>query len=278
VSDLRDILEAVAQTLRKPVSRCELYDPNVCDYEVEHGWQPVAISGFPFTREVAFRRSKRKVILFANPEFLCMKVKGDRSGPVFSLGRPDRVLFQQEVTRYARGDRSWPVYASEEVVATEIDSALQSENLAAAVDRLLRNASDGLHLRPDEVVLYFQPPEPATVLKTIDLLLPMTGETNPRSLPADAHMVPKQLRGLLPLLKRWGAPDDAERGRILESASKRALQKLVSTVEPHFNEIDVYLRSFDSLPMPEAAIALGTLAECASEARLLLARETKNNS
>ena len=275
MSDLRDILEAVAQTLRKPVSRCELYDPNVCDYELEHGWQPVAISGFPFTQEVAFRRSKRKVVLFASPEFICMQVKGDRSGPVFSLGRPDGVLFQQVVTRYARGDRSWPVYASEEATSAKIDSALQSQNLVAAVDLLLRNASDSLHLRPDEVVLYFQPPEPATVLKAIDLLLPVIGETKSRSLPADAHMVPKQLRALLPLLKRWGEPDDAERGRILESASKRALQKLVSTVKPHFDEIDVYLRSFDNLPMSEAAIALGTLAECAIEARLLLARETR---
>jgi hypothetical protein len=92
MADIRDILEAVAKTLRKSVGPCNVYDPNVCKFTMdsEHGWQPVVVAGAPFMHEVAFSRSGRRLTLFANADFLRIEVKGERSGEVFCVGQPDR--------------------------------------------------------------------------------------------------------------------------------------------------------------------------------------------
>jgi len=46
--------------------------------------------------------------------------------------------------------------------------------------------------------------------------------------------------------------------------------KFVAAVEPHIPSINEYLDSFGEEALPEAAAALGTLAECATEGKLIL--------
>ena len=126
------------------------------------------------------------------------------------------------------------------------------------------------------MVLYFKPSGADAVVRVIDILTSLVGPAKPRTIPAGTASLPRKLRNLFPLMKRCAESDDADRSRLLEEASKRALENLVEAVEPHLGEIDDYLNSFGDRPMPEAATALGTLAECAVEARLLLSSNEKS--
>ena len=275
MGDMREILEAAARTLRKSVGPCNSYDPNVCEFttDSEHGWQPVVIAGAPFTHEVAYKRSGRRLTLEANPDWVRIEVKGERSGAVFSVGRPNQVLFLKNVAGYLGGDPRWPVYFWDESVSTsEIDSALSSRDLHLTIERVLTNSLESVHFCRDGIVLYLQPDRASTVLSAIDEVLSLVGPTKPRSGPNDHVALPKKLRGLARLMERWAESDDGERSRLLDKASPRSLRKLVEAVVPHFDEIHQYLNSFGDAPLPEVATQLQTLAECACEARLRLAK------
>lgn len=276
-SDMRDILEVVAATLRKSVRECEHYDPNVCSFvsDAERIWQPVAVSGYPFSRAVTFKKSGRKVQLRANPEYFCIEVKGERTGAVFSINQPNKIIFMKRVDRLG-GEHTWPVYIPDDGTPVKRpDAEVRQRGLRAAGRVLLRDGSESLHFFQDAVVLYFKPNDASTVVRAIDILTPLVEPIKPRTLPAGTASLPNGLRNLGPLLKRWAESDDADRSQLLEGASRRSLEKLVEAVEPHLAGIDKYLDSFGDRPMPEAATALGTLAECALEARLLLSSKKK---
>jgi hypothetical protein len=72
------------------------------------------------------------------------------------------------------------------------------------------------------------------------------------------------------LIKRWGISDDSERSEKISKASSNTLTHLASALELDFNEINDFLASFENRPLPECAIRLGALAECATEAQLIL--------
>jgi hypothetical protein len=173
---------------------------------------------------------------------------------------------------YLRDDTRWPVYVWK-VPPAAIDSILSSRDLHLTVERLLRNRMESLHSFRDSVVLYLQPDHASTVLRAIDELLSLVGPRKRRSVSDDRVALPKELQSLAPFMERWAESDDAERSRILNKATPRSLRKLVDAVAPHFDEIDRYLSSFGDGPVPGAATQLQTLAECACEARLRLAKE-----
>lgn len=87
--------------------------------------------------------------------------------------------------------------------------------------------------------------------------------------------LPKEFGHLIPLMQSWARSDDAERSEILARASNARLTRLVNQVEPHFASINRYLDSFQDGALSESAATLGTLAECTTEAQLLLARRHK---
>jgi hypothetical protein len=74
---------------------------------------------------------------------------------------------------------------------------------------------------------------------------------------------------LIPLIRKWGITDDAERTERLERASRRQLQVLVRRVSPLFESINAYLDGFGE-DVSAAAAALGALAEAAAEAKFIL--------
>jgi hypothetical protein len=86
----------------------------------------------------------------------------------------------------------------------------------------------------------------------------------------DYGELPAVFHSLIDLLEKWDETDDDERSERLARASRAELRQLVAAVEPHFESINRYLDGFGETPLPESAIALGALAEAASEAQLLL--------
>jgi hypothetical protein len=86
----------------------------------------------------------------------------------------------------------------------------------------------------------------------------------------DLEELPAEFKKLSSLIREWAEPDDEIRSELLGQKSEAALRKFVAAVEPHIPSINEYLDSFREQALPEAAVALGRLAECATEARLIL--------
>lgn len=63
---------------------------------------------------------------------------------------------------------------------------------------------------------------------------------------------------------------------MLERKSRRELARFVAAVEPYFSTINEYLNSLNDAAHSEAAVALGSLAECAIEAKIILGDGKKN--
>lgn len=86
----------------------------------------------------------------------------------------------------------------------------------------------------------------------------------------EIKQLPEELQALIPLLPKWAIDDDEERTRKVRRCSPSTRQKLVDTVVPLLPEINQFLDGFGKNP-PEAVCALGSLAQAAVEAQMLLA-------
>ena len=82
--------------------------------------------------------------------------------------------------------------------------------------------------------------------------------------------LPNEFRPLVKLMKAWSWGDDQERSDRLAKAPRERLQRMINEVESHFRSINAYLDGFGDDAISESAAALGTLAEAASEAQLIL--------
>ena len=98
------------------------------------------------------------------------------------------------------------------------------------------------------------------------------------SAPLAVANCPEEFGALKPLLARWAKSDDEERTELLARAPRARLESLVTRVKPYFPAINAYLDGFGDGPMPEIAMALASLAQCATEAQLLLAEETPTST
>lgn len=90
--------------------------------------------------------------------------------------------------------------------------------------------------------------------------------------------MPANFIKFIPLIKQWAIYDDSDRSDKITRTSTKKLIHLFSSVNSDFNAINQYLDSYKRQPLPEHAILLGILAECATEAQLtLLARTAKKS-
>ena len=85
----------------------------------------------------------------------------------------------------------------------------------------------------------------------------------------------ERFQKLVPLIRRWGILDDPDRMERIQKASSSTLGNLINFVEPEFDLINIFLDSYKNNPLPYSAILLGALAECATEAKIIL-QERKN--
>ena len=80
--------------------------------------------------------------------------------------------------------------------------------------------------------------------------------------------LPERLRHLASFMPQWAIGDDVVRAEKREQASAAELRELVEAVSPHWDEINAYLdAAHEETPVPDEAILLGYLAECAAEAQ-----------
>ena len=80
-----------------------------------------------------------------------------------------------------------------------------------------------------------------------------------------AKNIPEQLRLLVPLIKKYGIPDDTEREQLREGMKKNKKTQLIETIAPYMSEINKFLDSFKEEPLSEEATRVGNLAELVTE-------------
>jgi len=134
---------------------------------------------------------------------------------------------------------------------------------------VLRRGADSLHFRVGEVALYFRPDSAQEAVNAIAVLLNFLDPFRPQRLQWDLTGLPSEFQHLIPLIKKWAESDDSLRSDLISEASEPSLLELLESVAPHFDSINAYLDSLED-DLPEAAIALQALAECAAEARMAI--------
>lgn len=216
--------------------------------------------------EARFRPGPLKVTAFGTTLRIILEVRGFRQQLLFSLNRPEDYrrdavtvgsIDHSTVLGYSIGDRM---------------AALQTW-LEVPYHRALLAA---LGLAPDEYMHFYEngawisvfperaTPDLVTRLQAIVKACPPIGGNVPTDAVAD---LPPSLRPLVPLFREWAIEDDEERTRKINHSGRVRLRKFHGAVEPLLGEIDEYLRSFGSRPLPLVAVRIGLLAEAVAEIR-----------
>jgi hypothetical protein len=172
------ILHTIAGRLRVRVRDCQAYDPNVCRFttDAERHWMPVAISGYPFSQQINFVHKGRRVEVFVNPEYVRVEVKGELTVGVTSINKANEVRFMDRTQLLVKDDSRWPVFVPRNHdPSNELFPFLASSALHAAVERLLDEKSDSLHVFQGAVVLYFKAPDADDLINKIEILAELVG-------------------------------------------------------------------------------------------------------
>lgn len=264
------LLETLAKQYGKSVREMNLFDANVCNSpcDPDHPWEHLPLPGDIFRHKVNITFAAHKIRLRANGEFVVVEVPGNLDVDVLSINRQDKV-FQLE--RYPFNIPSFP---SLEIFASNTDDNLRqflaSPILSLALSTLRLKQDESLHIYRNGPVLYLKPASPDEVLSAVKTLCDLVESLPPFDDSVDFEGLPAKFKKLFPLIREWAQPDDEIRSELLEQKSEAVLRKFVAAVEPHIPSINEYLDSFREQAPPEAAVALGRLAECATEARLIL--------
>lgn len=264
-----EVLKAFASNAKKKVLPCNLFDANVCASVMNEStnWNLKLISGYVFSHQVRTHYRKRRVVLEASEEYLCISVEGSLNVGLCSINRANKILFVDfpAALTIAR-DSFWPIFVKQDAIPSiELQEFLDRQPLHAAVSLLVGSSKESLHICGDSICVYSCIQSLDALQAGIDLLCELVGPRT-RILRTDLKSLPASLGSLIPLIQKWAEGDDGWREDKLQRSSISEIQKLISSVDPFLNEIDNYLDSHDD----EAAHALGRLAECAAEAKFLL--------
>jgi hypothetical protein len=266
------LLEQLANRHRRRLASCNIHDSNVCTSTLD--WQEALDSRAPppdrFRHELKLKHRGRPVTLRSNDQFVAIEVRGDFGiDAVFSINRRDRVMMTSPRLSKRTKFRKWLLFVDGVVGPPSI---LEEVEVRCAIEALELDPHESLHVYRNGLTLYSRP---TSDQRLADLLGSAVAVAE--RLPAAEKVVrsfaalPSEFRSLVPMIRRWAVSDDAERMARMERASRGQLELLVRRLTPVFPAINKYLDSFGGTPS-EPAVALGTLAECATEAELLLRR------
>jgi hypothetical protein len=276
------LLRAIARDEKKRVQRCEFYDRNVCDFEfadfkvhidpISKKYRvsaPLIRSGGPFTSKVGLLRAGHPVFIWANSEVMLISARGElRIQTTCSINVANADDFR--LSKLAVEGLDFPVFIRSAVKPTkELLAFLSSLEVRRSAQAVLRRGADSLHFRAGEVALYLRPDSAEEARNAIEVLLKFVGPFRPQRQQWDLTGLPSEFQHLTPLIKKWAESDDSLRSDLISEAGEPSLRELVESVAPHFDSMKAYLDSLDD-DLPEAAMALQALAECAAEARMAI--------
>jgi len=264
------VLTSIAKHSRTSVRETNLFDANVCTSPIDpdRPWEHLPLPGDIFRHKVDIAFGARKVRLRANGEFVVVEIPSNLDVDVLSINRQDKV-FQLELSSF-----KVPSFPSLQVFASSTDDNLRqflaSTNFALALAALSLKEAESLHIYRNGPVLYLKRESPDEILEAVEILCDFVQKLRSLDECKNLDGLPPEFKKLSALIPEWAEPDDEMRSELLERKSEVALRRFVDAVEPHIPSINKYLDSFSEEGLSEGAAALGRLAECATEARLIL--------
>ena len=273
-----NMLKEIAQKLGKRTSPLNLIDPQV--NRTHWDWRDVltdkSVSPGTFTRKLSYKINDLKVMLRVNDEYLVADLRGSFDNSVIcsfvkrNVHNPNLTPASASIYR----DYGYNVFIDSNLNTEKTLTFIQKPAFKNFVKRLQLSANESLHIGRGYANLYLQRFACDEVLNTLDIIYQLLDLLPKDGTQVDLEGLPEEFTVLIPWIKRWAISDDEERSEKISRASSKTLSRFVQVVSPNFNGINKYLDSFEKDVLPEHAILLGTLAECATEAQLILkARE-----
>jgi hypothetical protein len=262
------------------VRKCEVYDSHVCSFEPDPSniAKIVTLQGQPFCKQTSFIKQGQKVRLYANDAFLNLLISHRHNKEHEFVMEPISVNrsidFLTPAGTMEAGGQSYQIFSRKGVLSAD-QSAIVDTTLIGLLERLRPAPEESIHIYASDMVIYLYHPSLERTLRTIDLASSFL-EHLPRPVPQQSNLseLPPQFHPLIPLIKAWGISDDGEREERREQTSRAVLQRIVDEIRPYYGAINSYLDSFGDHPEPDAATALGALAEFAAETDLYLKEKT----
>lgn len=269
------MLKDLGRQFGKRVSSTNLFDANVCTSprDPERPWEVLALPGDLFRHKLNMTFGGCKVVLRANSDFMVVEVTGSSDADVCSINRRDKVMSLLKRNRLrVPSFPSLPVYSRQ--LDTDLRKSLNSVTLTQALTALQLTKHESLHLYRNGLVLYLQRDSKDDIESAVRIACELTkklaGEFPAVEDSVDLAALPRQFESLIGLIPKWALADDEQRREMLEEESLEALRTFVEVVSPYIPAIDRYLDSFGDESPTEAAVTLGTLAECCLEAQIRL--------
>ncbi len=261
-------LKDIGKKFGKRVSTTNLFDANVCTSprDPERHWETLALPGDIFRHKLNITVEEHKVIFYANGEFIAATVSGNFDVDVCSINRRDTV-FRLDLSSFrVPGFQSFPVYSRQP--EADLRQFLNSAALAKALNALQLTERESLHIYRNGILLYLQRDSKDEVMSSVEIACKLAEQFSAAEESLDLAALPAKFERLFELIPKWALSDDEKRSEMLEEESLESLRTFVEIVSPYIHEIDKYLDSFGDEPPPEAAVTLGTLAECCLEVQI----------
>lgn len=222
-----------------------------------------------FVRQVRCAVEGYPTVVRVNDEVVVIEMRGPFGGNILCSFNQQNVICgaSKLASQELIAPHDWKVFLSDHEVSRDAVWLLKQPAFSRHIEALDLDATESLHILRGQVKVYLRRYESRQILDVLDILVAFVKSlpTVPQE-PIDLKQLPKEFHSLIPLIKRWGVADDEQRSELLSRVSRKTRSRLVELMNPYFDAINDYLDSFGKMPLPEHAILLGALAECASEA------------
>lgn len=273
--DAVSLLRQVAKQAGKLVRRTNLLDANVCSsrFNPDRPSEVEELPGDVFHHQTEIAVSAHKVRLRANKHFVVTEIRADIGVIPLSINRADRICFWARSPLQIDGFPDLPVFSNSS--EPRLREFLGLPSVAEALIALRLDKTESLHIYSNGLLLYLQPESPEEVLSAVQTLCVLVDKLFAPSEPVDLTGLPPEFQSLVAAYPGWSVSDDDSRTEMLGKKSKAELRSFLSVMQPQLAAIDSYLNAFGNTPLSDAAAALGTLAECAAEVKIILSSRTR---
>jgi hypothetical protein len=264
------VLQESAKIFKGRLSRCLVYDANVCSYRStpDKPWELIPVSGEPFVRELRFTHRDRRIKMFCNSVYVEISIEGTFTNRPFSINAKQNVgRSSLYADTFSVSSKQYPVFTEDGKLSPEQESLLGRPEVISLVEQSNLQEGESLYFNRGEVGFYLKRPTTDQVSSVINCAIELAAAIEIAEEKLDLKLLPKQFHPVIQLIEKWALANDSDRDDLLASATETQLRQLVDEVNPYLQAIDSYLDSFRETALSEQAVALGTLAECALEAK-----------
>jgi hypothetical protein len=131
------MLKELAKRFKGKLSRCEVYDANVCATRTvaDRPWELIAVTGQPFLHRLRFPCGRRKVTVLASETYVHGSASGTFGSRPFTINAKQRVFRSEFAQSLLLGGARYPVFTEDGSVSAEQTDLLSRPELMALIAR-----------------------------------------------------------------------------------------------------------------------------------------------